>query len=126
MQTKIQLGARIILGALLILFGLNKFLQFLPPMELTASAQTFFSAIMATGYLFKVVALVEITVGVLLLINRFQALALLLLAPISVNIILFHLFLDPANIGPAALVTILNVYLLLTNKEKFSAVLSTS
>jgi hypothetical protein len=36
----------------------------------------------------------------------------------------FHLFLDPANIGAAALVTILNVYLLFSNKEKYTAVLS--
>jgi uncharacterized membrane protein YphA (DoxX/SURF4 family) len=124
MKSKISLVARILLGFLLFVFGINKFIPFMPPLELSGSAQDFMMALMNTGYLLQIVGIVEITVGTLLLSNRFVALALLLFAPITVNIISFHLFLDPANIGAAALVTILNVYLLFINKEKYAAVLS--
>ncbi len=124
MNAKVQMVIRIFLGAILVLFGLNKFLNFLPPMVPGAEAGAFMGALVATGYMMPLVGLVEVVSGALLLSNKYVAIALLLLAPISVNIVAFHLFLDPANIVPALLVAIMNVYLLLANKSKFSGVLS--
>ena len=66
----------------------------------------------------------EIGIGVLLLANRYVPLALVLLAPISVNIVSFHLFLDPASIGAAALVTLLNAYLLFAYRNEYKPLLS--
>jgi len=65
---------------------------------------------MATGYMMKMVAVVEVLVGALLVLNKFVPLALLFLAPISVNIVAFHLFLDFSGIGAAAVVALLNIY----------------
>ena len=121
---KVILVARIILGLVLVVFGLNKFLQFMPFPPMPVAAGAFMGALMASGYVMTIVAVVEVGVGAMLLTNKYVPLALLLLAPISVNIITFHLFLDIAGIGGAALVTILNVFLLLAIKEKYSAVLS--
>ncbi len=123
-NAKVIMGARIVLGLVLVVFGLNKFLQFMPFPEMPVEAGAFMGALMATGYMMTLVAIVEIVVGVMLLTNKYVALALLLLAPISVNIIAFHLVLDIAGTGGAALVTILNVFLLFANKDKYDAVLS--
>lgn len=124
MNAKVQMVARIFLGALLVLFGLNKFLNFLPAMMPAAEGMAFIGALVATGYMMPLIGLVEVVSGALLLSNKYTAIALLILAPVSVNIVAFHLFLDPGNIVPGLLVAIMNVYLLLANKSKFSDVLS--
>jgi len=122
-NAKVIMGARIVLGLLLVVFGLNKFLQFMPMPEMPASAGLLMMALVKSGYIITITAIVEVVVGVLLLTNKYVALALLLLAPITVNILAFHLVHDIAGIGGAALVTILNVFLFLANKDKYSGVL---
>lgn len=124
--SKAQTIARIVLGIVLVVFGLNGFLQFMPQPPLPEAAASFIGAIVGTGYLLTVVKLIEIGVGVLLLADRFVPLALLLLAPISFNIFAFHLFLDPAGIGAAALVTLLNIYLFVAYRKQFTPVLQAS
>lgn len=116
-------AARYVLGLMLFVFGLNGFLQFLPMPEMPEAAGRFLGAMMETGYLFTLVKLVEITVGVLLLTNRFVPLALVLLAPVSVNIVAFHLFLDPAGIAAGAVVFLLNVFLLFAYKPVYEPML---
>ncbi|MDN5201527.1 DoxX family membrane protein [Fulvivirgaceae bacterium BMA10] len=126
MKSKITLVARILLGLMLLLFGLNKFFQFMPPFEMTGAPKDFMDALVASGYIMTVVAIVEVGTGLLLVINKYVPLALLLLAPITVNIILFHVFLDIATIGGGLIIAILQVYLLFAYKEKFSGVLQAS
>lgn len=124
MTTKIETTARLLLGLVVILFGLNGFFQFMPQPSLPEPATDFLGAILATGYLLAIVKILEIGIGVLLLANRYVPLALVLLAPISVNIISFHLFLDPAGIGAAALVTALNLYLLFAYRRHYKSLLN--
>ncbi len=124
MNPKIVTAARIILGIMLIIFGANKFFQFLPMPEMGGEAGAFMGALVSTGYLMIIVAIVEISVGILLLINQYVPLALLLLAPIAVNIIAFHLFLDIGGIGGGALVFILNVFLLFAYKNRYAPLLA--
>ena len=124
MTAKLETGARILLGLILVLFGLNGFFQFMPQPALPEPATNFLGAILATGYLMLLVKALEIGIGVLLLANRYVPLALVLLAPISVNIISFHLFLDLAGIGGAALVTLLNTYLLFAYRKHYKPILS--
>jgi len=60
-------------------------------------------------------------VGVLLLVRKSVPFALVLLAPISVNIVLFHATLDPKNILPALVIAILNIFLILKNWSKYKS-----
>ncbi len=115
--------ARIVLGLILVLFGLNGFLQFMPMPEMTAEAGELMGAMAKAGYFFPIIAIVEIIVGILLLINKYTALALIVLFPIMLNAFLFHLFLDIAGIGGAALAVTLNTFLLIADKEKYKGVL---
>lgn len=105
MFTKI---VRILLGILLVLFGTNKFFGFIPLPELPEKAASFMTSLGATGYVLKTVGFLEIIIGVLLLLKKWVAFALTLLAPISINILLFHLFLDVNGITGALLVAVLN------------------
>lgn len=107
MFTKI---VRIVLGLILVLFGLNKLLPspFIPMPELPGKASDFMASLVSTGYVLKTVGVLEILIGAMLLLKKWVAFALTLLVPISINILLFHIFLDASGIGGALLVAILN------------------
>jgi len=101
---------RLLLGAILVLFGLNKLLPnpFIPLPELPPRGAEFMTSLANTGYVLKTVGLLEIIIGALLLFKKWVAFAIVLLAPISLNILLFHFFLDLPGIGGALIVSILN------------------
>ena len=101
--------ARVLLAAMVIIFGLNKFLMFIPMGEPQAEMGSFLGALMATGYMFPIVAIIEIVTGVAFLLNKFTALAAIVLFPVMLNAFLSHLFLDPAGIGGSLIVILLNI-----------------
>ena len=105
--------ARILMGLGFTVFGLNGFLHFIPQPSkpMPEGAVAFAGAMMKTGYLFQMVTGTQLLVGVLLLLNRFVPLALVLIMPVLVNIIAFHVFLEPAGIGPGAFLLALDLYL---------------
>ena len=114
---------RILLGLMVLVFGLNKFLHFIPMPPHPGESGEFMGALAKSGYIFPIVAIVEIVTGVLLLINKYKALALIILFPVMLNAFLFHLFLDAAGIGGAAFAIIMNVFLIFTNKDSYSKML---
>ena len=123
MKNKVEMVVRILMGLILVTFGSNKFLQFMPMMEMPEQAGMFMMALGATGYMFPAIAITEITVGALLLINKLKALALVMFVPIMVNILLFHFFLDIKSIGVAALVAICHITLIIINKDKLMSLI---
>jgi putative oxidoreductase len=96
--------ARILLGLLFAVFGLNGFLHFIPMQQPTGLAGQYMGALFVSHYL-VVVFLLQLIGGVLLLVNRFVPLALLLLGPVIVNILLFHALMAPEGL-PMALFAI--------------------
>lgn len=117
MNSKFEKTLRVILSIILLVFGLNKFIGFIPAED--PPEGSFAYALMQTGYLMPLIALSEIIPGLLLFINKWTGLALVWLVPISINIVLFHLKYDISTIGPAALVAILNGTLIYMNWRKF-------
>jgi uncharacterized membrane protein YphA (DoxX/SURF4 family) len=109
----IPTGARILLGLIFFVFGLNGFLNFIPPPSepIPDGAMAFAMAIMKTGYIFPLIKGTEVIAGALLLSNRFVPLALALIAPVIVNIVAFHMFLAPSGSGLALLILALELYL---------------
>jgi putative oxidoreductase len=100
------LVARILLGLIFLFFGLNGFLNFLHAPIPPGPAGQFLAVLGPTIYL-KFVCLVQIVGGVLLLSGQFVPLALVLLGPVIVNILLFHIALQPAGLPPALVTTLL-------------------
>ena len=124
MKNKVLNVIRILFGLILVVFGANKFLHFMPMPELSGQAADFMSALGKTGYIFPVIGAVELGVGLLLILNMFTPLALIILVPISVNIVLFHLFLDIGGIVPAAVVAGLNLFFIIANVSAYLPMLS--
>jgi putative oxidoreductase len=99
--------ARILLGLLFLVFGLNGFLNFIPVGPLPAGlAGQFVTALLQSHYV-QVVCAFEVAGGALLLSNRYVPLGLTLLGPIIVNILLYHLLLFHMGVGIACVVAIL-------------------
>lgn len=92
MNSKFTKIVRILLGIILIAFGVNKMYSFIPLPQPSDDAADFMDSLADTGYVLNVVAIFEIFIGILLLIKKWVPFAMLLLLPLSLNILLFHLF----------------------------------
>jgi len=113
---------RSLLGLIFIVFGLNAFLHFIsmpPPQGLAAD---FMKALFMSQY-FYVIAILQIAGGALCLLGRFVPLGLTLLGPVIVNILLFHIFLQPTGLPLALVVSALALFLLWAYRRAFSPLL---
>ena len=111
---------RILLGLGFVVFGSNIFLHFMPaPPPPATLAGDFSKALMQSHYIY-VVGLLQVMGGLLLLIGRYVPLGLTLLGPVIVNILLFHVFLDPSGLPLAIIVTILALFLLWRYRTNFA------
>ena len=107
MNSKVFMILRILLGVFVLVFGVNKFADFLPMPELSAEAGAYFGALTSSKTML-LVGIVEIVAGLALLLNKYGALLTVILMSISVNAFLFHAVLDPGGIGGAAVLLIPN------------------
>src|SRR6266851_860785 len=112
---------RVLLGLMFVVFGSNILFPFIPmPKEQPPPlAGEFAKALMQSHYMLVVGAL-QLIGGLLLLIGRFVPLGLLLLGPVIVNIVLFHIFLAPVNFAPAVVVAVLALFLLWQYRAAFA------
>jgi hypothetical protein len=101
------------MGLPLAIFGLNAFLNFIPPPStpLPEGAAAFAGALFQSGYMMPLIGATQLIVGVLLLVNRFVPLALVLFAPFMVNSLAFHLVLERSGLPMAAIFLGLELYL---------------
>jgi uncharacterized membrane protein YphA (DoxX/SURF4 family) len=118
--------ARILMGLPLIIFGLNGFLNFIPPpaTPLPEGAAAFVTALVNSGYMMQLIGATQLIVGVLLVLNRFAPLALALFAPFMVNSILFHLFLEHSGFPMAAIFLALELYLAWVYRSAYRSMLA--
>jgi len=123
MNSKVFTVLRIVLGLMLLVFGSNKFFNFLPaPEGMSEAAGAFFGALMSTKTLY-LVAVVEVAAGLAFVLNKFGAPMAIILMSVSINAVMFHLSLDTANIGPALVLLVLNIVVLYSYKNKYKELL---
>jgi putative oxidoreductase len=113
--------ARILLGLVFTTFGLNGFLHFIPAPPPTGLAGQYFTVLFVSHYLVAVF-LVQLAGGVLLLVNRFVPLALTMLAPILVNILLFHCLMAPEGLPMASVVVLLWAVVFYAKRSAFAGI----
>ena len=116
--------ARVLLGLVFFVFGLNGFLHFIPQPPPSGVVATFTGGLAATGYFFPLLKGTETIAGALLLSRRFVPLALVVLAPILVNIVAFHAFLAPSGLPLAVVLVALEIGLAYANRAAFAPILA--
>ncbi|MFS8097764.1 hypothetical protein LFM09_11550 [Lentzea alba] len=117
---------RVLTGLLFATTGLNGFLMFMPapdPSTMAPEGVAFSGALYATGYMLQLASGVQLLSGILLIVGRFVPLALAMLAPMVVNIFLFHVFLEPAGTTVAVLVVAAEIGLAWAYRDRFRPML---
>lgn len=122
MNSKVFMVVRILLGLFALVFGLNKFFNFMPMPEMSEDAGAYFGALMNAKTL-MLVAIVEVIAGLALIFNKYGALLAIILMSVGVNAVLFHATLDPGGIAGAAVFLILNIVVLIGYKDKYQELL---
>lgn len=115
--------ARLLLGLVYVVFGLDYFLHFIAKIVTFPSigdgANNYFGALAATGYFFPVLKSVEIIAGIFLVVNKFTPLFLIVLIPISLQICLFDIFLAPQLLWLGGSPFLLNIFLLIAYRKYY-------
>ncbi len=117
-------AARILLGVLLLFGVANAIFNFAPQPPLPQGAQAFMGGLFSAPYFFALLKGTELLVALALLTNRLVPLALVVLAPITVNIVLFHLVLAPAGAPIAIALLVFHLALSWSRRESFRSVLA--
>lgn len=123
MRSRSTTIARVVLGLVFFVFGLNGFLHFLPQPPMSGPPAAFFGALAATGYMLPLLKGTEVIGGTLLLAGRYVPLALALLAPVIVNIVAFHTFLAPSGLAIPLVVLGLEVFLAWSHRSVYRPML---
>ena len=123
MNSKVLMVVRILLGVFVLVFGLNKFLNFIPFGEMPEAAGNYFGALASTKVIPYLVGIVEIAAGVALIFNKYGALMALILMSVSVNAVLFHATLAPEGIAGALVLFVLNILVLVGYKDRYADIL---
>ena len=117
----VSTAARLLLGLGFVIFGLNLFFNFLKGPMPTGLAGQYIIAL-AQSHILLVVGALQVVGGALLLINRYVPLGLVLLGPVIVNILLFHLLLNVSGIAGAIVVTVLWFIVFYYHRHSFSGI----
>jgi putative oxidoreductase len=111
--------ARYLAGAIFLVMGLNGFLNFIHFPPPTGTAAQFMGALYVSHYLWVIFAF-QVVGGALLLVNRYVPLAVAILAPLLVNILVFHITMAPAGLPLALFVALLWAVIFVDVRSAFS------
>jgi|GEM_PF-2142311 len=125
LMKKVSTIARYLLALVLLIFGLNKFLDFMPALEYSpTSAATAYMVGIGGVNMFTVLGILYIITAAMLGANKLVGLATMIVAPIAFNILLFHFTLDPAGSVAGIVLTVLLLLVMVEDKKRYQALLS--
>lgn len=123
MKNKILFVVSLLFGLMMINGGLNKFFNYIP-LEMGKEAMDLMNVFKSSGWVFNLVAIVEIIAGILIIIPKTRALAAIMIFPITIGIALFHVFQDPANLIMGFVFLAINLWIIFENREKYMPMIS--
>jgi uncharacterized membrane protein YphA (DoxX/SURF4 family) len=117
--------ARVVLGLIFLIFGLNFFFSFLPvPPQSGGAAESFTTGLFLSGYFFPFLKALEVLIGIALLARLLVPLVLVILMPITINILLFHAFLTDSVLMSVVMLG-LHLYLVWGYRDYYKPLLTT-
>ncbi len=123
MNNKAVMVVRFVFGLLLLALGAMAFMNFSIPDFYSPKALAFLQALSDTGYMNQIMGAVQLIAGLMFVTRRYVALGATILAPITFNIIIFHLFLDLKTILPGLVIFGLNMFIAYSEKDKYKSLL---
>ena len=119
---KLVRSVQIIFGLILLLFGANSIFQFLPAMEFNSNGAELLGAFFDARYIFPIIGVIWVVCAVFFIIDQWSAAATLFVLPVTVNIILFHIFLDFTGVWAGLIMLILNSYMIYVHWPVYSPI----
>ncbi len=120
MRKKVLLVLSILFGLMFINAGLNKFFNYMPmPEVMPEKMMKAMTAFMEIGWLLPLIAVAEITGGILFMINRYRALGAVIIFPVMVGIVLTHIFIEPSGLPIALVLFAINVWAIFENRARY-------
>ena len=120
MKKKILLVISILFGLIFINSGLNKFLNYMPmPENLPEKMMKLMNAFQEIGWLMPLVALVEITGGILIMVPKLRALGAIIIFPIIIGILMTHIINEPSGLPMAIVLLAINLWVIFENRKKY-------
>lgn len=125
MKRKILFVIYLLFGLMFINSGLNKFFHYMPEPEdgTYEAADVMWAAFLEIGWLFPLVAIVEIVSGALFIIPRYRALGALILLPVMVGIQLTHFTVFQPLIPMGLVLLAIHIWAIIENREKYRPLL---
>lgn len=112
---------RVLVGLLFVLASVSVLLDLVPKPELTGAVKTFNKGLEAAPYFIWVLKITELLCGIAFVVGRFVPLAIVVIAPIIVQIFLFHLFLDLSGLPVAVFLLLSNLFLAFAYRRSFAS-----
>jgi putative oxidoreductase len=120
MKRKILFGVSLLFGLIFINSGLNKFFNYMPmPKDMPENMMKIMGAFMEISWLFPLIAVAEITGGVLFITNKFRALGAIILFPVLIGILLTHILIAPSGLPLAIVLMGIELWVIIENHEKY-------
>ena len=94
---------RILMGLMFLFSSIVVLFKIAPQPELTGAVKTFMSGVEASVYLLPLIKITELVCGLAFLMGRFVPLATVMIFPVTLNILLFHIFVDQKGLPVAIL-----------------------
>ena len=120
MKNKILTGISGLFGLMMVNSGLNKIFQYLPMPEMNEDAVKLMTAYVESGWMMPLLAIVEIVGGILIVLPKTRALGAIIILPVMVGILLFHLVIEPSTLPISFVLFGINIWAIIDNKAKYA------
>jgi len=114
---------RVLMGILFLFASISVLFNLIPQPELSGNTKIFMDGINASGYLLKLIKITEMFCGIAFVSGYFVPLATVVIAPVVVNIFLFHAFVDTQGLPVAIILVLANIFLAYAYLDKFNPLL---
>lgn len=127
MKNKILFIVSLLFGLLFINSGLNKFFYYMPvPEDLPEKLVKTMEAFDRIGWVYPLVAVIEILGGLLFIPKKTRALGAIVILPVMVGILVHHITVAPSGLAiPLVLFAIL-LWVIIENREKYLPMVQTT
>lgn len=117
---------RVLMGIMFLQASLMFFLKMYPAQpEMSKDVMTYMNGLMI-GHTLEIIKTIELVCALCFLVGRYVALATVVLFPITVNIFLYHVMLDPSNMLVAALIMMAHLFLIYAYRKNYAGMLNPS
>jgi uncharacterized membrane protein YphA (DoxX/SURF4 family) len=115
---------RILMGLMFLFASIVVLFKLMPHPEMKGNAKLFMDGIMATGYFMTLLKTTELVCGLAFVVGRFVPLATVVIFPITLNILLYHVFVAPEGLPVAIPLMLGNLFLAYACRRNYKALLA--